>query len=233
MRGMYRRPRRANLRAGRTMRRRRTAFAIAGVAVLATVAIIMATTPGSANTGPLPGVDVPASYRPYIAEAAASCPALTPPKVAGQVMEESGFSPTATTTSSGGAGLAGLTDDEWDMWKPWLDADRLDPQANFLALAHRVCDLVGRMRVADLTGDPWTLAVAAYHTSLAAVIEANGVPAAASGYVDRVVRYSAWYALQPEFGGPPPTPPAADTLTPTASATDTLTPTASATSGPA
>jgi hypothetical protein len=211
------------------MRPRHFVLAAAGAAVIATGAIIIATTPGSADTGPLPGVEVPASYLPYIEEAAASCTALAPPKVAGHVMEESGLSPTATATSSGGSGLAGLTNDEWNVWQPWIDADALDPRANFLALGHRVCDLVGQVRVANLIGDPWALAVAAYHTSLAAVTEANGVPNAARDYVDRVMRYSAWYALQPEFGGPLPTPPAADTLTPTASATA---PTASATSGP-
>jgi Ricin-type beta-trefoil lectin domain len=231
---MYRGLRRANFRAGRTIRPRRRAFAVAGVAVLVTSAIIIATTPGSADTGPLPGVKAPASYLPYIADAAASCPALTPPKVAGQVMAESRFSPTANITSSGGFGLAGLTDVSWYAWRPWLDADRLDPQANFLALAHRLCDQVGRIRVAKLPGDPWTLAVAAYRTNVAAVTEANGVPDAARNYVNRVLRYSAWYALQPEFGGPPPTPPAAGTSTPKSSATGSAvsTPRPSTTSRP-
>ncbi len=148
-----------------------------------------------------PGVRVPAAYLPTIMAASSSCPALSPPRLTGQLMAASGFDPDATT-SDGGQGIAGLTDEVWTQWAPSATAQRNDPKANIVALAHHMCHLVGELRVATFTANPWRAALAAHHSGLAAIAAAGGVPGEAAGYVDLVTGYAAWYALQPDFGGP-------------------------------
>jgi hypothetical protein len=59
------------------------------------------------------------------------------------------------------------------------------------------------VRVAELAGNPRELAVAAYHSGMAKVREAKGVPAAARAYVDRVMGYAEWYGFQTDLLGPP------------------------------
>src|SRR6266536_5977011 len=86
--------------------------------VVASSAVFVITQAVSAANGSAPSKPVPEEYRAAIVEASASCPALSPARVAAQGMAESGFSPTATN-GRGGRGLAGLTVDEWTSWKPW------------------------------------------------------------------------------------------------------------------
>ncbi|MEO3742077.1 hypothetical protein [Plantactinospora sp. B5E13] len=149
------------------------------------------------------GRPVPAGEARVIAAAGLSCPALTPARLAGQLMAASGFDAAATTAT--GRGVAGLSDAAWERWKPRASARRDDPAANILALAHLTCDLVGQVRHAGIGGDPWRLALGAYHSGLAAVRETRGVPAPARQYVDTVAGYAAWYAHQPGTGGGGPT----------------------------
>jgi len=161
---------------------------------------------GSATAGEtqLPGRPVPVAEARTIAAAALSCPALTPAKLAGQLMAGSGFDTAAR--NGGGAGLAGLTDVTWQRWKPRVSAQRTDPDANITALAHLTCDLVGQMRQAGIGGDPWRLALGAYHSGIDAVRAAKGVPGPARQYVDTVAAYAAWYAHQPIGAAPSPNP---------------------------
>jgi hypothetical protein len=88
-----------------------------------------------------------------------------------------------------------------------------------------MCELIGQVRAAGLTGDLWCLGLGGYHSGIAAVQAARDVPTDAQNYVDVVAGYVAWYALQPEFGGPgipeptprfsgPPTSPATETIMP-------------------
>jgi hypothetical protein len=136
---------------------------------------------------PVPGADVPA-----IVEAAVSCPALNPPKVAAQIMAASGFKGNADV-------LAGLDDAAFDKWRPSADSRRADRRANIVALGHRTCENVGHLRSAELDGDLWAAAVAAERTGLKAVAAAGGVPKNAKSYVDMVKGYASWYADQPQF----------------------------------
>ena len=64
-----------------------------------------------------------------------------------------------------------------------------------------MCDLVGHVRVAGVSGDPWRLSLAAYVSGLSAVTSTRGVPGAAEAYVNTVDGYAAWFAMQPQFGG--------------------------------
>ncbi|MEU4677704.1 hypothetical protein [Micromonospora sp. NPDC023737] len=156
---------------------------------------------GRATAGQAPqlvGRPVPAGEARMVAAAALSCPALTPARLAGQLMAASGFDADART--SVGTGLAGLSDASWERWKPTVVAHRADHAANITALAHLTCDLVGQVRQAGIEGDAWLLALGAYHSGIAAVREAGGVPAPARQYVDTVAGYAAWYARQPLSG---------------------------------
>ncbi|MEV4812087.1 ricin-type beta-trefoil lectin domain protein [Micromonospora avicenniae] len=169
-------------------------FALAAAAGVAAVSGFGAATADDMRTGR----PVPASQVQTISAAALACPALTPARLAGQVMAASGFDP-AARTEGGGTGVAGLTDAVWDEWKPGADARREDPAANIVALAHYMCDLAGQVRQTEPNGDRWQLALAAYRSGLSAVRDAGGVPDEAEPYVGEVAGYATWYARQPEF----------------------------------
>src|SRR5260370_13900100 len=152
------------------------------------------------DTGMLMGLRVPRDQLQAIDSAALSCPVLSPPRLAAQVMAASRFDPRART-ADGGSGLAGLSGAQWRRWAPAPGAMRSDAKANIVALAHAICDLSGRVRAAHVPGDGWRLALAAFHSGQPAVIAARGIPAGAVGYVDTVAAYADWYTRQPQFGG--------------------------------
>ncbi|MDQ0370062.1 RICIN domain-containing protein [Catenuloplanes indicus] len=174
----------------------------AGVAFTAAVACVVA---AGLQVGPalaepkIEGAQVPAEVLPAIVVGATSCPDLTGPRLAAQLMTASEFQTAAT--SGAGRGLAGLDDEEWKKWAPWSDAQRADILANVLALAHRTCESVGQARTAGVGGDLWEAAVAAEESGLAAVVAAKKVPDAAREHVDTVIGYANWYADQPQFTG--------------------------------
>jgi len=214
-------------------------LAVCGVLLCAAVAdVAMAATAEVTAAPVLEGLPVPAGHLPAIKSAAASCPELTPPRLAAQMMEASKFNPDAKT-ADGGSGVAGLTTAQWQQWKPAPGASRTDVAANILALAHDDCNLAGEARAAGVPGGPWRLALAAFHAGLPAVIAVRGIPADAASYVSTVAAYASFYTQQPQFGGkgtPTPTPTAKPTPTPTAkpapTAKPTPTPTASAAASP-
>jgi hypothetical protein len=155
-------------------------------------------------------VPVPAADLAVINSAAESCPALSASRLAGQLMATSKFkSSTAGQAVPGGAGIAGLSGAAWRQWMPGQQARRGSNADNIVALAHEMCDLTGQVRSAQVPGDPWLAALAAFHSGKPAVVAAKGVPAGARGYVSTVNRYTTWYSQQPGFGGPGP-----DTTTP-------------------
>ena len=189
-------------RLARAWRRASVAGRIAAGGAAACLVVLCVALAGTVFTatradGPVP---VPPVYLAAVETGAQSCPALTPPKLAAQLMAASGFDP-AATTSSGGSGIAGLTDAQWKQWAPSPDAARSDAAANILALAHDTCDLAGRLTAAQVAGEPWRLAMAAHRSGLAPVTSARKVPAGDADYVDRLAGYASWYARQPEFGG--------------------------------
>ncbi|RKR86732.1 D-mannose binding lectin [Micromonospora pisi] len=159
----------------------------------------------TAEDSELAGRPVPAGQVELIAAAAHSCPVLTPARLSGQLMAASGFDLNGKS-DSGGSGLAGLTDAAWDKWKPRASSRRTDPAASITALAHLTCDLVGQVRQAGIGGDPWRLALGAYHSGIAAVTSAKGIPGPARGYVNRVSAYATWYARRATGGSDPAGP---------------------------
>ncbi|ASW57393.1 hypothetical protein CIK06_03340 [Plantactinospora sp. KBS50] len=174
---------------------------IAGLAVLSAVAATIGWGVATARNDAVVGRPVSSEQMTAIVAAARSCPMLTPARVAGQLMAESGLDNSARHTDSGGRGVAGLRDADWKTWSPWPDAARGDSSANILALGHQMCDLSGQLRLSKIEGDPWRLALAAFRSGLTAVKKAGTVPTSATRYVNSVSAYAVYYATLPAFGG--------------------------------
>ena len=154
----------------------------------------------SADNNAVAGKEIDAATAQTIMLAALSCPTLTGPDLAGQLMANSGFDPQAKT-ADGRIGVAGLTSATFKLWAPWSNATATDESASIYALAHYMCDLIGQTRRAGVRGNAWQDGLAAYHSGVGAVQKADGVPTQARAYVDQVSGYAAWYALQPVFLG--------------------------------
>jgi beta-glucanase (GH16 family) len=215
-------------RGGRLRRLAMVNYLVLGVALLCAIAATFSLVPATASSSTLAGLPVPSGQLPAVKSAALSCPQLSPPRLAAQLMTASKFNPRATT-AGGGSGVAGLTLAQWKQWVPAPGDARSDVSANIVALAHDVCDLAGQVLAASVPGDQWRLALAAFHSGLAAVTAAHGIPPGAVAYVNAVVAYASWYAQQPQFGGhgvatPAPASPAATPAAPAARATPSTTP---------
>jgi len=176
-----------------------TAVLCAVMAVICAVAAFIGYTIATAEPV-VPGKPVDAGTAQTISLAALSCPALSGPRLAGQIMANSGFDPNASTPD-GGTGIAAMSAADFKKWAPWPQATPRDQVADIYALAHFDCDLIGRVRLAKVAGDPWDAGLAAFHAGATEVIKAGKVPAAAQSYVNTVHGYGAWYAQQPEFTG--------------------------------
>jgi hypothetical protein len=172
--------------------RRKQVEVMALVLVIVSCGAVALEVAATADNGTLRGEPVPDGDVSAVVEAALSCPALNPPKMAAQIMMASGFKGRAD-------GLAGLDEASFNKWRPSADVSRTDRRANIVALGHRTCENVGHLRAAKLTGDLWPAAVAAERSGLKAVIDAHGVPDGAKSYVDKVKGYANWYAEQPPF----------------------------------
>ena len=220
-----------NQSARRLDRKRRTRLlvAVVGVALLAATSSVTLTA-GDAATSTDP-VALPAPVVEALTGAAAACPALTPGRLAGQVMATTRF----VATPEGGIG--GLSAAQWETWKPTPDALPDSATMSLLALAHLTCDLVGQVRFAGVAGNPWRLAVAALRSSVADVRSAAGVPNAVAPFVSEVETHAAWYTVR--LGGPRLTATAstasaaATTPVPTASPSQSPSPSLSRTTTPA
>lgn len=186
------------------MSRRVTVAVSLLLALVCTLAGLLGYDMAVAGSAGLPGKTLDDVTAQTISLAALSCPALSGPRLAGQLMANSGFDPGART-ADGGSGVAALSPIAFKSWAPWPQASAEDSTASIYALAHYMCDLSGQVRLAKATGDPWKVALAAYHSGLPAVSKAAGIPNGAKSYVDEVDGYATWYAKLPAFGGPQPT----------------------------
>jgi beta-glucanase (GH16 family) len=175
-------------------------YLVLALAILCAIVATFSLVPATASSSALAGLPVPPGQLPAVKSAAMSCPELNPPRVAAQLMTASKFNPHATA-AGGGSGVAGLTLAQWKQWIPAPGDARSNVSANIVALAHDVCDLAGQVFAAGVPGDQWRLALAAFHSGIAAVTAARGIPAGAVAYVNTVVAYASWYAQQPQFGG--------------------------------
>jgi len=180
----------------RVERRGRVAVAAgaAAVAVLcaALVAAALVFLPASADEA-IEGQPVDSVDAQTIMVAALACPMLTGPRLAATMMAATGMDLDAD------GGVAGMSAVDFAQWSPWPNASISDPTANTYALAHYLCDLAGRARVAGSTGDPWEAALAAFHASQPVTSATASASANVRQYVKTVNGYAVWYARQPEF----------------------------------
>jgi hypothetical protein len=151
--------------------------AAAGLALTCAAAAGVGLAPATAGAAAaLAGLPVPPGLLPAISTAAQSCPELTGPRLAGQLMTASRFNPHATAPG-GRSGIAGLTTAQWQQWAPAPGTPRSDTAANITALAHDMCDLAGQARAAAIPGNTWSLALAAFRSGLPAITAAREIPA--------------------------------------------------------
>ncbi len=172
-----------------------------GVVTLATLGGLVLIKSTAGTTGEAGPVPVSAEVAAALTEAATSCSALSPGRLAGQVMATTGFAATPE------GGIAGLTATQWETWRPSSDANPDDAAASVTALAHLTCDMVGKVRATGMRGDLWRLAVAALRSSLTELGAARGVPASVADHVVKVESYAAWYNRHLTLSNPAPTGP--------------------------
>lgn len=127
---------------------------------------------------------VPAEYRDLVNTAGSICEGITPGLIAAQIAQESGWNPTATSPV-GASGIAQFMPATWaSVGKDYNGdgaANVTDPADAIPAQGHYMCDQLAQVQAASdqgrVSGDPVTLALAAYNAGLGAVLEAGGVPA--------------------------------------------------------
>jgi len=173
------------------------AVALAGVAAQPP-ATTTADTRGAGGGGKLAAGSVPAQWQAAVEAAGATCPAVSPPLIAAQIQQESGWKPTAVSP----AGALGLSQFMPGTWAgQGIDANHdgtalpTDPFDAIATQGHYDCALA-----ADLTGVPGDRQdnmLAGYNAGSGAVLRYNGVPpfAETQGYVRSIrtlmVRYAA------------------------------------------
>jgi hypothetical protein len=153
--------------------------------LLLCAAVGLAVVPAVAGGEKLEGTPVPEADIPALVAGALSCPALNPPRLAAQVMAVSEFSDAGPNGN-----LAGMDAATWKKWRPNTEAKPSDRAAAIVALAHRTCATVGRLRASGQHEDLWVAALADH---------GSGDAAAKKKYGEDVLAYSRWYADQPAF----------------------------------
>lgn len=135
---------------------------------------------------------VPSQYLPWVERAGEECPQITPPVIAAQIEEESGWNP-AAVSPVGAQGISQFMPGTWPQWgqdddgtgnvSPFNPADAIMAQGRYdCALAAQMA----RYRSQGLvSGSILDLALAAYNTGPGNVLSAGGPPA------DTVPYYSA------------------------------------------
>lgn len=124
---------------------------------------------GSSPSTALNTTTVPAEYQAAVNKAGSLCATVSPPLIAAQLDEESGFSPTAVSPA-GAIGIAQLMPATARM----LGVNPTDPIASILGMGRYDCMLA--VRVALVPGDAVRNMLAAYNAGPGAVLAAGGVP---------------------------------------------------------
>jgi len=177
------------------------AVALAGVAAQPPPDAVAATDEAGGTLAP---GSVPAQWRAAVQAAGSACPAVSPPLIAAQIEQESGWNPTAVSP----AGAVGLSQFMPGTWAgQGVDANHdgtalpTDPIDAIATQGHYDCALAADL--AGVPGDRQDTMLAGYNAGSAAVIRYSGIPpyAQTQAYVSRIRTLMAGYAA--------PTPPAA------------------------
>ncbi len=177
-------------------------FAVALAGVAAQPPPAAAATNGAG--GKLAPGSVPAQWRAAVQAAGSACPAVSPPLIAAQIEQESGWNP-AAVSPAGAAGLSQFMPGTWA--GQGVDANHdgtalpTDPIDAIATQGHYDCALAADL--AGIPGDRQDTMLAGYNAGSAAVIRYGGIPpyAQTQGYVRRIRTLMVRYAA--------PTPPAA------------------------
>jgi cell wall-associated NlpC family hydrolase len=150
-------------------------FLVVGSVVV--VAVAIGGSEVQESTATLAGGSVPVAYAALIQTAGTSCPQLSPPLLAAQIYQESGFNPKAVSPT-GAEGIAQFEPGTWPNWTSPKDGDGLEnpfnPADAIPAMARYDCALA--KDVAKVPGSVQTNMLAAYNAGLGAVLSADGVP---------------------------------------------------------
>jgi murein DD-endopeptidase MepM/ murein hydrolase activator NlpD len=189
----------------------------AGAALLllgGAAATIGATSHTAAGSGTVLNVEAIPEHARHLASwvirGGSICPEITPPLVAAQIEQESGWNPDAVAYNPperGGdaMGIAQFQQATWNHWGRDADGDGVDspfdPEDAIVVQGTLMCanlEWAGRqVDIGLLEGDPVDLALAAYFCGRGCVTAAGGVPAGglAGGYPDQVRTRVAAYSL--------------------------------------
>jgi cell wall-associated NlpC family hydrolase len=149
-------------------------------AVVAGVAVVVLAVSGSvaqADRVSLAAGTVPSAYVSMIETASNTCAILSPPLLAAQLYQESGFNPEAVSPT-GAEGIAQFEPGTWPNWSSPQDGDGkqnpFDAADAIPAAARYDCALA--QQVKQLPGNQTSYMLAAYNAGLGAVLAAGGVP---------------------------------------------------------
>lgn len=126
---------------------------------------------------------VPQEYVAHVLKAGSICPEVTPPIIAAQLRQESGFNPTASSPA-GAQGIAQFMPGTWASAGKDGDgdgiADVFNPADAILSQGHYMCGQVtaikGLIAGGRVSGDTLELALAAYNAGLGNVVVYGGIP---------------------------------------------------------
>ncbi|MET8543143.1 bifunctional lytic transglycosylase/C40 family peptidase [Kitasatospora sp. NPDC004799] len=166
------------------LRKAGTAAAAAGVVALGFIGLVTMGTYAasgmpqqSANRSALSPGTVPAAYQDPIQRWGSLCPEISPPMLAAQLYQESGFDPKARS----GVGAQGMAQFMPGTWTSYATdgsgdgrADVWDPLDAIASAATYDCAIA--KTVAKVPGDPQANMLAAYNAGEGAVQKYNGVP---------------------------------------------------------
>jgi cell wall-associated NlpC family hydrolase len=166
------------------LRKAGTAAAAAGVVAFGFVGLVTmgtyaasGTPQQSANRSALSPGTVPAAYQDAIQKWGSICPEISPPMLAAQLYQESGFDPKAQS-GVGAQGMAQFMPDTWPVYATDGDGDgKKDVWNPYDAIATAaVYDCALAKDVAGVPGDPQANMLAAYNAGPYAVTKNRGIP---------------------------------------------------------
>ncbi|MFI5845247.1 ricin-type beta-trefoil lectin domain protein [Catenuloplanes sp. NPDC051500] len=172
---------------------------------------------------------LPDDYVPLVNTAGKVCPEVTSAAVAAELMAATGFQD-GRLGVGGRLGVAQFRTDIWQKYAP-AGASAWEPASAIPAVGQVLCRLADELD--GLEGDPYALALAAFHAGPDTVRRAGGLPDVVTrAFLQKVTDYTEYYRLDSRLNTPPVGPsPSASGATPTPGA-KTPTPTPSASAGP-
>lgn len=162
---------------------------------------------------PSEAIPLPDEYVDLVNKAGKMCPEVTSAAVAAELMTASGFD----DGKLGEAGRQGVAQFRSDVWREYAPAGASVWEADSAipALGATLCRLTDEL--GGLEGDPYALALAAFHAGPGTVRRAGGLPDAVTRtFLQKVTDHTEYYRLDSRLNMPPAPSPSAPGVTPTA-----------------